>query len=172
MDATPLDKLKTVTLGDLTQTQIHATAATTFVSRPGATKIARDIHEAKLAIATFGSTVIPSGGGIDQTAFSDAPPTGTQVSIPTGEVWLTHPSSWRVVNASGSTNTVKVFIFDVANNAQNQIGTDTDVAGAALDGIATSGDVPSWLKLTSNLTLAVVGTGDGTLKLPYQQEAI
>jgi len=168
----PSDKLKNITLDNLTHAQLKSAAGVVFIDSPSALADSVAVHNAKLSIATFGSTVIPSGGGIDQTTFSDAPPTGTQVSIPTGEVWLTHPSTWRIVNGSGSTNAVKVYLVDVANNVQNQIGTDTDVAGAAPDGAAVSGDVPPWLKLNSNLTLAVVGTGDGTLKIPYQQEAL
>ena len=178
MDATPLDKLKTTTLGDLTQDQIHDTAASTFVSRPGATRIARDIHEAKLAIATFGSTIIPSGGGIESAPFTDAPPTGSQLAIPAGEVWLTWPSMWRVVNAAGAENDISIWLVQVDTGTQNQIGTTTTVAASAQDGAAVTSStalpLPSWFKLNSNLTLSVVGTQSGisNLKIPYQLEAM
>lgn len=175
-DQEPSDKLKNITLDDLTQTQVKAAAGVVFIDSPSALADTVAFHNAKIAVATFGSTVIPSKGAVGSVAFTDGPPTGTELVIPAGEVWLTWPSLWRVVNGASATNDVSIFIQEVGGQAC-QIGVATTVASAALDGAAVTASValplPRTLRLTSGLTLAVVGTQstESTLKIPYQLEA-
>lgn len=176
-DKEPSNKLKNITLDDLTQTQVKAASGIVYIDSPAALADTVAYHNAKLAVSTFGGTIIPSSGGNETVAFTDGPPTGTQLDISAGEVWLTWPSLWSVVNGASATNDVKVFLVDVANNRQTQIGTTTTVASAATDGPATTATVarplPSYIKLSSNLTLSVVGTQstESTLVIPYQLEA-
>jgi hypothetical protein len=175
-DKEPSNKLKNITLDDLTQTQVKSAAGVVYIDSPSALADTVAFHNAKLAVATFGSTVIPSKGAVGTVAFTDAPPTGSVLDIPEGEVWLTWPSLWRVVNGASATNDVKVYIQEVGGHSC-QIGATTTVASAATDGAAITASValpiPRSIRLTKNLTLAVVGTqsDESTLKIPYQLEA-
>lgn len=170
MDATPLDKLKTTTLGDLTQTQIHDTAATTFVSRPAATKLAREIHEAKLAIATFGGGgVIPSKGDVQEANITDVPiPAASTLRPAAGEVWIIDFGMLTVVNGSAGTNTISAQIEDADGTATYQVsGT---VAGGAIG--QPFEDKP--YRLTDSLFIRITSSsGDESLvTLAVQYEAM
>ena len=174
----PEDKLKTTTLGDLTQTQIYSTSSATFIPQRKALEDLILIWQAKMALASFNGTVLPDNGGNQIVAFTDGPPTGTQLVIAPGEVWLTWPSLWSGINGASAGNDVKVFLVDVANNRQTQIGGTTTLTASTLDGAITTSTVarplPSYIKLSSNLTLSVVGTqsAESTLVIPFQLEAI
>jgi len=174
MEASPLDKLKTTTLGDLTQTQIHDTAATTFVSRPGATRIAREIHEAKLAISTYGGNgIIPDSGGFEQVEFTDAPPTGTAMQPPAGQVWRIDLTDINIVNGSAGSNTVSLKMTDgITSNLLKA----TAIAGGNQDGkMFDIEKTPSKVEyFTNSLYLAVVGTSSdaSTAKVPFTKVAL
>jgi hypothetical protein len=174
----PEDKLKTTTLGDLTQTQLYSTSSATFIGQRKALEDLILIWKSKMALATYNGTVLPDNGGHKTVEFTDAPPTGTQLVINPGEVLLTWPSLWSGINGAGAGNDVKVFLVDVANNRQTQIGGTTTLTASTLDGAITTSTVarpiPSYIKLTSNLTLAVVGTqsDESSLVIPFQLEAV
>ncbi|PXY71667.1 MAG: hypothetical protein CXX80_03390 [Methanobacteriota archaeon] len=165
MDATPLDKLKTTTLGDLTQTQIHDTAASTFVSRPGATKIAREIHRAKLAIATFGGGgIIPSKGDVQPTTITDIPLPAASTMIPAiGEVWRFDFGMLTVANGASSTNTILLQVEDSDGNPTYEIsGTvPANEVGQPFNAMPFWLTAPLFIRITSNksdtslVTLAV-----------------
>jgi len=172
MDATPQDKLKTTTLGNLTQTQIHDTASTTFVNRPGASRIVRDIHDTKLAISTFGGGgIIPSMGEVKSTTFADLPIAVSSTLRPAaGEVWRIAFDMLTVVNASGSTNTITLQLEDADGNAAFDIsGT---VAASTTSQPFTAVAARAWW-ITESLFIRLTGNQSETctVTLPVQYEA-
>jgi hypothetical protein len=174
MSVEPVGKLKTVTLGDLTQTQLNATTVSTFVNRPTALKQATEIHQAKLAISTFGGNgIIPDSGAILATAFTDAPPTGSTIRPGEGEVWRVDLTDIEIVNGSSGTNTVKLMLTDGAV-VLNIIS--TGIGGAATNGkLFDLEKTPSKVEyLTRSLYLAVVGTAsdESFCNMPYTKVAI
>jgi len=165
----PEDKLKTTTLGDLTQSQIYDTSSATFIPQRAALEDLILIHKAKMALSIFGGNgIIPDSGAISSTAFSDAPPTGTAIQPAAGEVWRVDLAAAWVVNASGSSNDVTLLWTDGTPGGTGDYITAT-IAGSATAGkFYNTALVPTSVHtLTNSLYLAVVGTASGTLNIPY-----
>ena len=165
----PVNKLKTTTLGNLTQTQLHDTASSTFVNRPAPLKNALEIHNAKLAISTFGGNgVIPDSGAIEEVTFTDGPPTGVPIQPSAGEVWRVDLCEAWIVNGSGGSNDVTLMWTDGIMAGTYITAT---IAGAATNGklFDVSATPSSVHTLTNALYLAVVGTQSvgSTLNVPY-----
>ena len=140
----PEDKLKTTTLGDLTQAQIYSTSSATFIPQRKALEDLILIHDAKKALSTFaGGGIIPSKGENQTVIITDIPITVASTLKPAAnEVWRVDLSMLTVVNGASSENTITMQLED--SSGQASFITSGTVASEAT-GQPFSGSRPFWL---------------------------
>jgi len=167
----PEDKLKTTTLGDLTQSQIYSTSSLTFIPQRKALEDLILIHNAKKALSTFaGGGIIPSKGGIETVAITDVPMPASSVLQPSeNEVWRVDLGMLTVVNGASAENTITMQLED-ATGAASFIVSGT-VASTAT-GQPFSGSRPFWL--TESLFIRITSNKSDTssVSIPVQYEAM
>lgn len=169
----PSSRLKTLNLQDLTQSQVNATGKTVFIPDAVAREDVIAVHNALLAVSTFGATVVPSKGEVKVVAFTDVPsPIGTVIQPPAGEVWLLDPNVVSVINGGSGVNTVNMWLTD-GTTSTAPIATVAATVSADPQLLPPINPASVSLKLTNSLYLAVTGSvaDESLLLLPIQYEA-
>jgi len=167
----PEDKLKTTTLGDLTQSQLNATSALTFIPQRAALEDLILIWNAKRAVSTSGgSGIIPSKGDTQSTTITDIPLGAASTLQPAaGEVWRIDFGMLTVANGAASENTITLQLEDSDGNASFVI---TGTVPPAELGQPFTGTRPYWL--TESLFIRITSNKNDTshVSIPVQYEAM
>lgn len=167
----PEDKLKTTTLGDLTQSQIFSTSSLTFIPQRKALEDLILIHNAKKALSTFaGGGIIPSKGDNQTTTITDIPLSAASTLQPAAnEVWRVDFGMLTVVNGASSENTITMQIEDAAGVPSYVV---TGTVASEATGQPFSGSRPFWL--TESLFIRITSNKSDTshVSIPVQYEAM
>lgn len=165
----PEDKLKTTTLGDLTQSQIYDTSSATFIPQRSALEDLILIHKAKKALATFGGGgCIPSKGDVQTTTVTDIPlPAASTMKPAVGEVWRMDFGMLTVANGSAGSNTISLQVEDGITSTFQISGT---VAGGAVD--QPFDRLPFWLTAPLYIRITSSSGDESLVTLPVQYEAM
>jgi hypothetical protein len=153
-DIIPEDKLKTTTLGDLTQLQINATSAATFIPQREALDDLIRIWNAKRALSTSGTGgIIPSKGSNPSTSITDLPiAISASLKPGVGEVWVVDFGMLTVVNGASATCTVSMQLIDADGNLNYQkTGTvAADATGQPFEAMSWRLTESQYLQITSD----------------------